>query len=375
MIDSSDILRLIRDGKATTRSELMEQTGLSRTTIGTRLSELNERGLISESGSAASTGGRPSGLLGFNASAGVVLAIDAGASRAAVAISDLAGESLLERSEQREITVGPDATLTWATTELDAMLATLDRTHEDVWSIAVSLPGSIFWGRPVSPGAMPGWDGYPVAQRLDEHFGVNVLVDNDVNVMALGEARQHDLSEQIVVLKAGTGVGLAYVANGFVLRGAQGAAGEIAHTYVPGHDDVVCRCGKRGCLEAVAGGSSMAERLTAAGIPCAGTTEVAALARGGVPEAIAIVREAGAAIGYVLSIVVNILNPSRLVVAGDLTDARDFLLSALRETVYREANMLSTSELEISRARAGTRAGLIGTTTMALDHALRPAQP
>ncbi|WP_170179273.1 ROK family transcriptional regulator [Solirubrobacter pauli] len=371
MYASADILKLIRDGQAVTRSELMDQTGLSRTTIGTRLAELSKRGLISESGSAASTGGRPSGLLAFNAGAGVILTIDGGATRSSLAVSDLAGESLSERSALRAIETGPEATLAWATSELDAMLDALGRTREDVWAVGVGLPGSVdAAGRPVSPQLMPGWDGYPVGDRLRDHFGVDVLVDNDVNVMALGEARQHDPKEQIVVVKAGTGVGLAYVAEGVVLRGAQHAAGEIGHTQVPGHEHIECSCGKRGCLQAVAGGQRMADRLTAAGIPCANTAEVATLARGGVPEAIAMVREAGHAIGFVLATVVNILNPSRLVVGGDLTDARDFLLSALRETVYREANTLATSELEIARARAGARAGIIGTTTMALEHAL-----
>ena len=372
---ATDILNLIRDGKASTRSELMEQTGLSRTTIGARLGELKARGLITESGNAASTGGRPSGLLTFHAAAGLVLAIDVGATGATVAISDLAGESLAERHERRNIDADPEDTLAWATDELRAMLAALGRSSDDVWALGIALPGSVDErGRPISPGLMPGWDGFPVAERLRQHFDVDILVDNDVNAIALGEARQHELGEQIVVLKAGTGVGLAYVAGGEILRGAQGAAGEIGHTHVPGHDDIECSCGKRGCLQAVAGGQRMADRLTAAGIPCANTAEVAALARGGTPEAIAMVRSAGHAIGFVLATVVNILNPSRLVVAGDLTDARDFMLSALRETLYREANTLATSELEISRARAGARAGLIGVSTMALEHALSAAQ-
>lgn len=371
MIDTSDILHLIRDGKAATRSELMEQTGLSRTTIGSRLTALMNRGLITESGSAASTGGRPSGLLTFNAGAGVVLAIDIGATGATVAISDLAGESLAERHERRKIDADPEDTLGWATGELKAMLAALGRAPEDAWAVGIALPGTVdASGRPVSPGLMPGWDGFGVKERLREHFDVEVLVDNDVNVMALGEARQHEPSDQIVVLKAGTGVGLAYVADGRILRGAQGAAGEIGHTHVPGHDDIVCSCGKRGCLQAIAGGNRMADRLTAMGLPCAGTAEVAALARAGTPEAITMVRDAGHSIGFALATVVNILNPTRLVVAGELTDARDFLLSALRETVYREANTLATSELEIARARAGARAGIIGTSTMALEHAL-----
>ena len=162
---ANDILNLIRDGKASTRSELMEQTGLSRTTIGARLGELKARGLITESGNAASTGGRPSGLLTFHAAAGLVLAIDVGATGATVAISDLAGESLAERHERRNIDADPEDTLAWATDELRAMLAALGRSPDDAWALGIALPGSVDEsGRPISPGLMPGWDGFPVAR-------------------------------------------------------------------------------------------------------------------------------------------------------------------------------------------------------------------
>jgi len=306
--------------------------------------------------------------------AGVVLAIDAGASRISLAISDLGGEILVERTELRSIVAGPQDTLRWVCAELDAMLADLGRERAEVRCVGVGLPGSVDFGtgRPVSPHRMPGWDAFPVADTLRAHFDAPVLVDNDVNVMALGEARQHDPSEQIVVVKAGSGIGLAYVAAGAVQRGAQGSAGEIAHIRAPADEDVICRCGRHGCLEAVAGGEAMAAQLNERGIACDGAADVARLARAGVPEAIAMVRSAGHAIGFVLATVVNVLNPSRLVVAGDLTDARDYLFSALRETVYRDAGTLATIELEITPARAGARAGLIGATTMALEHVLAP---
>jgi predicted NBD/HSP70 family sugar kinase len=116
----------------------------------------------------------------------------------------------------------------------------------------------------------------------------------------------------------------------------------------------------------------MAQRLREAGIECGGAADVATLARAGRPEAITSVRAAGQAIGFVLAAVVNILNPTRLVVAGDLTEARDYLLGGMREIVYRESNPLATSELEITRAHGGRRAGLIGASRMALDHALAP---
>ena len=368
------LLSLIRGSQGLTRAELGDLTGLARSTVTARLAELVAEGLVVERPGEHSTGGRPASLFCLNVSTGVVLAIDGGATRIALAIADLSGEILLERTELRSIDAGPEATLRWACAELEAMLADAGRGRDEVRCIGVGLPGSVDFktGRPVSPHRMPGWDAFPVADTLRAHFGAPVLVDNDVNVMALGEARLHDPSEQIVVVKAGSGIGLAYVTQGTVQRGAQGSAGEIGHIRAPAGEDIVCRCGKHGCLEAVAGGVSMAALLNERGIECAGAADVARLARAGVPEAIAMVRAAGHAIGFVLATVVNVLNPSRLVVAGDLTEARDYLFSALRETVYRDAGTLATVELEITPARAGARAGLIGATTMAVEHVLAP---
>ena len=199
-----------------------------------------------------------------------------------------------------------------------------------------------------------------------------MLVDNDVNVMALGEARLHDPSEQIVVVKAGSGIGLAYVTQGTVQRGAQGSAGEIGHIRAPagrGHRVPLrqARLPRGGGGRRVDGGA--AERAR---------DRVRRSGRRRPPGAR---RRAGgdrdgprgrSRIGFVLATVVNVLNPSRLVVAGDLTEARDYLFSALRETVYRDAGTLATVELEITPARAGARAGLIGATTMAVEHVLAP---
>ena len=298
------LLSLIRGSQGLTRAELGDLTGLARSTVTARLAELVAEGLVVERPGEHSTGGRPASLFCFNAGAGVVLAIDAGASRIALAIADLSGEILRRahraaqhrRRPARTRCAGPAPSWTRCS-------PTLGRGRAEVRCIGVGLPGSVDFktGRPVSPHRMPGWDAFPVADTLRAHFDAPVLVDNDVNVMALGEARQHDPSEQIVVVKAGSGIGLAYVTQGAVQRGAQGSAGEIGHIRAPADEDIVCRCGKHGCLEAVAGGAAMAAQLSERGIDCGGAADVARLARAGVPEAIAMVRAAGHAIGFVLA--------------------------------------------------------------------------
>ena len=140
-----------------------------------------------------------------------------------------------------------------------------DRTRDvdDVRGIGVGLPGPVEFatGRPVSPPIMPGWNLYPVGERLVERFSAPALVDNDVNIMAVGEYWSNWRAEDFLLfVKVGTGIGSGIVAHGHVHRGADGAAGDIGHIHVPDHDDVVCRCGNLGCLEAVAGGAALASR-------------------------------------------------------------------------------------------------------------------
>ena len=109
---------------------------------------------------------------------------------------------------------------------------------------------------------MPGWNLYPVSERLSERFGAPALVDNDVNIMAVGEYWTNWREEDVLLyVKVGTGIGSGIITGGHVHRGADGAAGDIGHIHIPDHDDRVCRCGNLGCLEAIAGGAALAARL------------------------------------------------------------------------------------------------------------------
>ena len=126
-----------------------------------------------------------------------------------------------------------------------------------LWGIGIGVPGPVEFatGRPVSPPIMPGWDGYPIRERFAARYGAPVWVDNDVNVLALGEWRSgvaagHD---DVVVVKIGTGIGAGIISGGRLHRGAQGSAGDVGHIQVVDDPAVVCRCGNIGCLEALAG--------------------------------------------------------------------------------------------------------------------------
>ena len=368
------LLRLIRDGRASTRAELVELTGLARSTVAQRMDALISEHLVVPAGGSVSTGGRPPQTFAFNRAAGVVLCADLGATHSRIAVTDLAGEVLAEDAQDIAIAGGPDAVLGWLERRFEERLEQLGRIHDDVRGIGVGVPGPVEFatGTPVAPPIMPGWDGYRVGERLAGHFGAPCLVDNDVNIMALGEHyRAWRSFDHLLFVKVATGIGCGIISDGRIHRGAQGAAGDIGHIHVPGNEEI-CRCGNRGCLEAVAGGGAMAARLRAQGVDAANSRDVVRHVRDGSPAAMQLVRQAGRELGEVLAASVNFFNPGVIVVGGDIAHADEHLLAGVREVVYQRAVPLGTRSLRIARSTLDDRAGVIGAAVMVIEHVFAP---
>ena len=352
-------------------------TGLARSTVSARVEALMARRLVQEAGEGRSTGGRPPVVLAFNSGAWVILAADLGATHSRVAVTDLSGKPLAERADDLDIALGPERVLDWLQDTFDALLAEAGRTDADVAGIGIGLPGPVEFatGRPVNPPIMPGWDGVRVPARFVERYRVPVLVDNDVNVMAMGEhwARWRDVSD-LMFIKVGTGVGSGIVAGGRIHRGAQGAAGDLGHIQVPDRPDAPCRCGNLGCVEAIAGGSALARDLRAIGLEARNGRDVVALVRAGNAEASRLVREAGRVLGEVLAASVNLLNPAVVVIGGDIVKAHEQLMAGIREVVYQRSLPLATRHLEIVRSALDDRAGITGAAALAIEHVLAPSR-
>ena len=221
---------------------------------------------------------------------------------------------------------------------------------------------------------MPGWDGFDVPGFVRESLrGAEVVVDNDVNVMALGERfLTFPDVDHLMFVKVATGIGCGIISDGALRRGANGAAGDLGHVQVPGDVSALCRCGNVGCLEAVASGAAVARALGELGIEAGSSRDVVALARSGSTSAIALIRDAGRTIGEVLASAVSLLNPSIIVIGGSLADAGDPLLAGVREVVYQRSLPLATADLRILASASGMRAGIVGAAVLAIEHALAP---
>lgn len=371
---AGELLQLVRTGRATTRSELVRLTGLSRTAVNSRLEDLRRLDLVAETGRGPSTGGRPAGQVRFHPQGGVVLAAALGLTRSQLAVCDLSGDVVVQTSLELELGQGPTQVLDRVGEQLELLLQRAERTAGAVRGTALALPGPVeaSAGWLVRPPGLPGWSEVPVRPFLTSRWRVPASVDNDVNAMAVAEHRAAglDASTDVLLVKVSTGIGAGLVLGGRIHRGAVGAAGDIGHTAVHDADGVLCRCGNLGCLEAVASGSAVVRQLAARGRDVSRVADVVALVEAGDAEAHGLVRLAGRRLGEVLAQAVNLLNPSVLVLAGDLALAQEPLLAGVREAVYARATTLAARDLEIRPSALGEQAGLLGCAVTVLDQVL-----
>lgn len=370
---SGHLLQLFRDGMPHTRAELAEVTGLARSTISLRLEPLIALGLVAPASEVISTGGRPSASLVLNKSAYLVAGVDFGATHAMAALSDLGGNVLASIDTKRQVSDGPEVCLRWMIEELKHLLSGQGKSPESLLAIGIGLPGPVEHssGKPANPPIMPGWDGYDVPARVNQELSAKVLVDNDVNVMALGERHvSYPDVDHLIFLKAATGIGSGIISGGRLQRGAQGTAGDIGHVRVARVGDIACHCGNFGCLEAVAGSPAIIKNVTDQGLPIRNTSDLIDATKRAKVEAIQAVRQAGRDIGEVLSTCVSLLNPQTIVIGGTLALAGEHLIAGVREVVYSRSMPLASENLSIVQSKAGKEAGIIGASVMAIEHVL-----
>jgi len=372
---ASDLFQILRDGRPRTRTELSAMTGLARSTVAIRIDALMKLGLVDSVGDAVSTGGRPSSQFALATSGRVVLGVDVGASHVRIAVSDLTGGVLAQTLERIDVAEGPQVVLSWVTSEAERLLASVDRDASELLAIGIGLPGPVehSTGRPINPPIMPGWDRFDVPDYLSSSFDAPVLVDNDVNIMALGE-REHAWPDvdHLIFVKVATGIGSGVISSGLLQRGAQGTAGDIGHVYVARGAEVPCACGNRGCLEALASGPAIARALASTGLTAASSQDVVELVKRGNIDAIQAVRQAGRDIGEVLTTCVSLINPSAIVLGGALAQAGEYLIAGVREVVYTRSMPLATEHLQITQSKLGPDAAVLGASMLAIHHALAP---
>ena len=367
------VLALIASGQGTTRTELAEMLGASPSTISLTVGQLVERGLVTEQGTQASTGGRPRKVLRIGARNEFAVAADLGSKHARIGVVLPGGELTDVTTVPLVIAEGPEAALPRLAETLEELA---ERHGRDLLrAVGCSLPGpvDVQAGAVTLPSRMPGWHKFPVAAWLRERFGVPAAVDNDANCMAAGEhAVQPAERRQSIMVKIGSAIGTGIIADGKLYRGATGAAGDITHVRIAAAGDTPCSCGNTGCLETVASGASLVRNLRDGGLPVTELADVVRLVADGDPLATRAVRQAGSHLGTVLAANINFFNPDAVYLGGMLSTLEPFV-AAVRSQLYESCHPLVTEHLTIERASLGADAGLFGAGLFALQRAMARA--
>jgi predicted NBD/HSP70 family sugar kinase len=365
---SREVLQELRaHGGSATRTEIALNLGFARATIAESIDELLAAALVTASEVAPSSGGRRAQLIRLNPQAVHVGIIDIGGSRTRVGVADFTGELLADRHLLAPVDRGPKHILDWAKTQLHDLF---DALPPSTRILVVGLPGPVDFstGNVVSPPIMAGWEGFETKQVLEREFGIQVIVDNDVNLIALAEHRlSYPDSDVLLIVKLGTGIGGGLVVHGQVLRGARGAAGDIGHTQAVPPSDAPCRCGHVGCAEAVSGGWALVQSLQLSGYDVQTVSDVAQLARDGDAVAMQHVRDSAQVVGYAVANAVSLLNPDAVIIAGELLGAGEQIIATIRETIYQQSLPLATHDLTLMPSRLGPLVGLRGGAQLGIE--------
>jgi predicted NBD/HSP70 family sugar kinase len=360
------------------RAELARRSGLSRATVASLVAELQEAGVILEraDGAAASPrGGRPPRLLSFSRAAGAAIGIDFGKRHLRVAAANLSHAILAEAERPARAEDPAETGLAAAAALVEEVLAEAGIEPADVVGVGMGLPGPIDsrTGRVGSSSILPGWVGVRAAEELGARLELPVAVDNDANLGALAELHWGAAAgrSNVTYLKVSTGIGAGIVIDGRLYRGTGGMAGEIGHAIVD-EQGAVCRCGKRGCLETLAGAAALVALLEPRLGRTISTAELLELASTGDSGARRVIADAGRHIGGAVATLCDLFNPELLVVGGELSAAGDLLLDPIREQVHRNAIPATARDVEIVGGVLGARAELLGALALVLAPQMAP---
>ncbi len=381
-----DLIRFATTGIS--RTGLAEEMGLTRAAVTLIVNDLLENGVILEAESRAIPNGRPPVVLEINPKRGLVAAVDMGATHVNIALADFSAKIIEETSFPFDIKQGPQVCLAEVRRILQELLDRYGISISEIMAVGVGVPGPVIKdaGMVMSPPIMPGWDRYPIRQTLEEAWGCPVSLNNDAELGALGEwAYGAGRGEKnLAFIKVGSGIGAGLIINQQIYGGTTGSAGEIGHITIE-ENGPLCTCGNHGCMEAFAGGNAIAiqarkmvqtgKRTLLSNIPLENITarEVAESARRGDLPSQEIIMRAGTFIGIAIAGVVNLFNPSAVIIGGGVAQAGDLLTTSIRQAVRDRSLHASEQSVHITTAMLGQRSSLIGATVQAINIAIHDA--
>lgn len=367
------------------RAELARQMNLTRSAISSIIDHLKKINLVDEIEIGHASIGRKPILLAIDPGYGHIVGIDMGATHLGIILTDFSPHVLDEIEIPFSVTDGPEKCLDQINSCLLSLLSRSNLDLKQISAIGMNVPGPIVSeaGGVSSPPIMPGWGDYPIRKHLEDLWQIPVTIGNDAELGALGEwAYGSGRGERnLAYIKVGTGIGAGLLLDGHIYRGTTGSAGEIGHVTIQ-ENGPLCTCGNHGCLEALAGGQAIARKAREAIVSGRRTQlasispeeiraiDVAAAAQRGDLVAQQIITDAGYHLGIALASLVNLINPSLVVIGGGVSQLGDLLLEPIRKTVMERSLYSAAKIVRITSAVLGRRASSMGAVVQAINVSL-----
>jgi len=384
-LNTSVVLNLIWQRGNISRAEIAKQTKLSRPTVSSVVADLLEDGWVRESGHGESSGGRRPIVLEFDYEARHIVGVVVSTDSLGVTIHNLRTEVVARSENALSIKTKPKVLAERVAERVRHTAGQGGIDWDGVIGIGVALPSPYDYvsGEVTSVEMMPGWRGVSFKAMLEEAVGKPTEVDNNANLGAVAEkwwgAGQG--ADNLVYVMFGVGIGSGLIIGGEIYRGRAGSAGEIGHLTID-MNGPPCRCGKKGCLEAVADARAILKEASSAVASGEETSlreiraerklrieDVGVAAEAGDPLSRRMLQRAGRYLGLALADLVNLLNPDLIVLDAPGTGA--VFLETVREALHDYALPVAGQALELVRADLGHEAVAMGAATMVLQGLLR----
>ncbi len=362
------VVRAVRLAGSLTQAEIARGTGLSAATVSNIVRELRDNGTVQVT--PTSSGGRRARAVSLSGDAGIVVGVDFGHSHLRVAVGNLAHQVLAEQTEPIDVDASAAQGFDRAEQLVGQLISATGIGADKVLGVGLGVPGPIDVATGVlgSTAILPGWSGINPREELAGRLGMPVHVDNDANLGALGELVWGSGRgvQDLAYIKVASGVGAGLVINGRIYRGPGGTAGEIGHITLD-ESGPVCRCGNRGCLETFTAARYVLELLRGSHGPDLTVPRMVQLAREGDPGCRRVIADVGRHVGMGVANLCNVLNPSRVVLGGDLAESGELVLGPIRESVARYAIPSAARQLAIVPGALGGRAEVLGALALVLS--------
>lgn len=368
---------------ASTANEICGSMGISLPTVNTLLTDLIRSGEIIKQGRGESQGGRKPDLYRLALDAFYVLAVDLSKYAVSLALYNCQQTQVKDKVVHQLVLTNEADTFEQLCQHLETYISASGYPNHKIIAIGISMPGLIDSKAGINHTYL-NFGGKSLQAHLESRFSQAVFLENDARAMTLAEFKfgAAKNAQNVLGIFVGWGIGLGIIIDGKLYQGTSGFAGEFAHSPLFESQEINCTCGKKGCLEAIASGTSivrMAEealrldkdsilaRMAKSYPGPIDPSLVVQAAKEGDQRAITILSDVGLNLGRGISMLIQLLNPELIVLGGVVAEANQYILTPIQQALNVYCMAKSREKTQLTLYQLGNEVGLVGAIAVVSD--------